>query len=46
VNDAEDRGVRADAERQSQDGDGREAGTLAQQAQPEACVINNVAHGP
>src|SRR2546426_196977 len=46
VNDAEDRGVRADAERQGQDGDGREAGTLAQQAQPEAYVINNVGHGP
>jgi hypothetical protein len=46
VNDAEDRGVRADAERQRQDGDGRKAGTLAQQPQPEAGVINDVAHGP
>ncbi|HEV8348169.1 MAG TPA: hypothetical protein VGQ16_16450 [Vicinamibacterales bacterium] len=46
MNDAEDRGVRADAERQRQDGDGRKAGTLAQQPQPEAGVINDVAHGP
>jgi hypothetical protein len=44
VHDAEDRGVRADAERQRQERDGREARALGQPAQREPHVLEQCIH--
>jgi len=45
VDDAEDRRVRADPERQNDDGGERERGALGEQSQPMPKVSNQAAHG-